>query len=383
METVHIYPLATLRPSLRRRLYEAQQEAARVWTVCRDLHLAARQHHTRWPDRDDLHAGHQRAVCPPQPDRPDGLPPVPGQCGHRPRTAPNQSQDPLPLQGQALLPVVLACAGGECGAGTHRLADGTWTPVPGLSSWSCPSRLAGASSSGRTAMNCTSRCPTAPTAHAPGQVAGHGRSGGDPSGGGDHQHGCGAGGVWAGDPLAQAATPHGPRTPGEEAQALSAGLAAVAQASRARRRKVSARKRRQIRDLRHKGTRKVIAFCQAAGRGKPLHRQPGWGAQAEQRTPSQPAHGRLGVRTRHRLSLVQSSKQPASRASLVLSGEQSASVRYAAGNRKSRGASGAAAIPSVPFKGIGMWSAASTCTRWPLEPRLPSPLTSRINEQAP
>jgi putative transposase len=54
METVHIYPLTTLRPSLRLRLYQAQQEAARVWTVCRDLHLAARQQHTRWPDRDEF-----------------------------------------------------------------------------------------------------------------------------------------------------------------------------------------------------------------------------------------------------------------------------------------------------------------------------------------
>src|SRR5215472_10423253 len=54
MEMVSIYPLATLRPSLRRRLSEAQQEAARVWTLCRDRHLAARQQHTRWPDRDEL-----------------------------------------------------------------------------------------------------------------------------------------------------------------------------------------------------------------------------------------------------------------------------------------------------------------------------------------
>jgi putative transposase len=54
METVHIYPLTTLSPSLRQRLDEAQHEAARVWMVCRDLHLAARQQHMRWPDRDDL-----------------------------------------------------------------------------------------------------------------------------------------------------------------------------------------------------------------------------------------------------------------------------------------------------------------------------------------
>jgi hypothetical protein len=47
METVHIYPLPTLSPSLRLRLYQAQPEAARVWTVCRDRHLAARQQHTR------------------------------------------------------------------------------------------------------------------------------------------------------------------------------------------------------------------------------------------------------------------------------------------------------------------------------------------------
>ena len=33
METVYISPLSTLRLSLRRRLYEAEQEAARVWTL--------------------------------------------------------------------------------------------------------------------------------------------------------------------------------------------------------------------------------------------------------------------------------------------------------------------------------------------------------------
>ena len=35
----------------------------------------------------------------------------------------------------------------------------------------------------------------------------------------------------------------------------------------AARRKVTARKRRQIRDLRHKGTRRVVAFCQQQGVG--------------------------------------------------------------------------------------------------------------------
>ena len=41
METVRILVLAGVRPHLQRRLYEAQQEAARVWTLCRHLHLVA------------------------------------------------------------------------------------------------------------------------------------------------------------------------------------------------------------------------------------------------------------------------------------------------------------------------------------------------------
>ena len=56
METVRIYPLPTLRKGYARRLREARMEAARVWTVCRDLHLAARQAHTRWPHEADLQA---------------------------------------------------------------------------------------------------------------------------------------------------------------------------------------------------------------------------------------------------------------------------------------------------------------------------------------
>lgn len=54
METVRIYRLDSLRPRYRVRLRDAQMEAARVWTLCRDIHLSARQQHTRWPNRDEL-----------------------------------------------------------------------------------------------------------------------------------------------------------------------------------------------------------------------------------------------------------------------------------------------------------------------------------------
>jgi putative transposase len=54
METVRIYRLSNLRPKTLARLREAQMEAARVWMLCRDLHLHARRNHQRWPDRDNL-----------------------------------------------------------------------------------------------------------------------------------------------------------------------------------------------------------------------------------------------------------------------------------------------------------------------------------------
>ena len=54
METVRIYRLTGLRPRYRAQLYAAQMEAAQVWTLCRDMHLAARQQRTPWPREHDF-----------------------------------------------------------------------------------------------------------------------------------------------------------------------------------------------------------------------------------------------------------------------------------------------------------------------------------------
>lgn len=54
METVRVFRLGRLPSSLFMRIAEAQREAARVWMLCRDLHLHARQNHLPWPTRDDL-----------------------------------------------------------------------------------------------------------------------------------------------------------------------------------------------------------------------------------------------------------------------------------------------------------------------------------------
>jgi len=54
MQTVRIYRLKHLDRRTRARLKAAQLEAARVWTYCVDRHRAARAERTRWPSQDDL-----------------------------------------------------------------------------------------------------------------------------------------------------------------------------------------------------------------------------------------------------------------------------------------------------------------------------------------
>jgi putative transposase len=138
------------------------------------------------------------------------------------------------------------------------------------------------------------------------------------------------------------------------------------------RRNVSARKRRQVRDLRHKGTRKVITFCQQQGVsilfiGNPHGvRNKNNGRHHNQRM----AQWEYGQDIAY---LSYKAKLAGIESSLVLSGVRAASVLYAAGNKKSKGVCGAAAIPSVSLKDIGMWLAALICTLWRLARRYLSP----------
>ena len=124
METVRIYRLTGLRPRYRARLRTAQMEAAKVWTLCRDMHLM--------PAGSAAMAGgegprgrHQRPVCPVQPDHPGDLSRLSGQHRGDTRTAKKESEDSLPLQRQTLLSAALARSGSDPGAWTYRVADGT------------------------------------------------------------------------------------------------------------------------------------------------------------------------------------------------------------------------------------------------------------------
>ena len=54
MERVRIVSLKGIRKRQSAAIRAGQMEAARVWTACRDAHLAARQEHGKWPNRDAL-----------------------------------------------------------------------------------------------------------------------------------------------------------------------------------------------------------------------------------------------------------------------------------------------------------------------------------------
>ena len=153
-------------------------------------------------------------------------------------------------------------------------------------------------------MSCTSRCRSVlPQRLRAG--TGHRRPGRDPSGCRHHHHGCSAGGVWAGYPVPETAAPHGPGAVGEEAQALPAGLAAVAHVVG---RSAPGERAQATADPgpAPQGHAAGDHLLPGTGGGTPVHRQPQRGAQASQRAPPQPADVCLGIRPGHRLSHVQS-----------------------------------------------------------------------------
>jgi putative transposase len=54
MQTVRIYRLTHLAPTLFKRLKEAQIEGAQVWNQCCELHKQARAMHSPWPGQSEL-----------------------------------------------------------------------------------------------------------------------------------------------------------------------------------------------------------------------------------------------------------------------------------------------------------------------------------------
>lgn len=65
MYTVRIYRLTHLSPALFQRLKAAQMEAAQVWNRCCELHKEARKAHTKWPGEKELRQATKKrfAMC--------------------------------------------------------------------------------------------------------------------------------------------------------------------------------------------------------------------------------------------------------------------------------------------------------------------------------
>ena len=266
METVYIYPLATLRKGYARRLREARMEVARVWTLCRDLHLAARQAHTRWPTRDDLqqatkglfalHSQTVQMVC--------------QQFLANVDTArelrQTDSKIRYPYKDKRSYPLLwpAQAVSRERGRIVLPMGRGRQSLVFKLE---LPEQMGGCKLVWKDGYELHVSVPVSPAAMAPGQVQA------TVDLGEIHQAA-----VTTNTGVALVVSGRGIRSLKRRHHMAMGQLARKRKRCKpgsrrsrllwAARRKVSARKRRQIRDLRHKGTRKVIAFCQQQGVGR-------------------------------------------------------------------------------------------------------------------
>ena len=351
METAYIYPLATLRKGYARRLREARMEVARVWTLCRDLHLAARQAHTRWPTRDDLqqatkglfalHSQTVQMVC--------------QQFLANVDTArelrQTDSKIRYPYKDKRYYPLLwpAQAVSRERGRIVLPMGRGRQSLVFKLE---LPEQMGGCKLVWKDGYELHVSVPVSPAAMAPGQVQA------TVDLGEIHQAA-----VTTNTGVALVVSGRGIRSLKRRHHMAMGQLARKRKRCKpgsrrsrllwAARRKVSARKRRQIRDLRHKGTRKVIAFCQQQGVGRLFIGNPHG---VRQRNSGRHHNQRMSAWEYGQdiAYLSYKAKIASTRSFTGTERERRASVRYAAGNRKYAGGIGAAAIPGAHFKGTAI-----------------------------
>ena len=266
METVRIYPLPTLRKGYTRRLREARMEASRVWSLCRDLHQAARQQHTRWPHEADLQAAtkgrfalHSQTV---QLIFHTFLANIDSTRELR-KTNPKIR---YPYKDKRYYPLLWPAQAVSVERGRIVLPMGR-----GRSSLvfklDLPERMGACKLVWKDGYELHVSVPVCPAATAPGQAQA------TVDLGEIHQAAVttttGAALVVSGRGIRSLKRRHHMAL-GQLAKKRKRCQPGSRRSRRlwTARRKVSARKRRQIRDLRHKGTRRVIAFCQAQGVGR-------------------------------------------------------------------------------------------------------------------
>ena len=385
METIAIYLLPTLRPSLRRRLYQAQHEAARVWTLCRDLHLAARQQHSRWPNREDLqhatkghfalHSQTVQMIC--------------HQFLANVETArelrKTRRKIRYPYKDKRFFPLCWPAQAVSVERGRIVLPMGRGRPS--LVFKLDPSEPIGSvklvwKDGYELHVSVPVSVPLTPMETGPGPVQA------TVDLGEIHQAAvttnAGAALVISGRGIRALKRRHHMALGqiAKKRQRCQKGSRRWRKLQQARR-QMSARTRRQIRALRHQGTRKVITFCEQHRVGSLFIGNPDG---VRRRNRGRHHNQRLaGWQYGQDISYLSYKAKAASIMSFTGSERGTSSQCPVCGwKQRVKGTGrGAAATPGVRLQAIGMWWAVSTCTRWPLGLRLLSPLASRINELAP
>ena len=388
LETVRIYRLRGLHPRPRASLRAAHMEAAAVWTLCRDGHLAARQSHTPRPTQGDFHRATTgrfalysqtvQAMCrtflgtvATTKERRRAKPRI--RCPYKdkryyPLFGPAQAVSRE--RGQVVLPIGrgrpslvfhlnLPEQGGAC-----RLIWRAGHAVEVVVATSCAEAGEGDGAQ-------------APVTPGPGPGPAPTRAMVDL--GEIHQAAL----VIFGRGIHSHKRRHNPAL-GQIARKRTRCQKRARRWRRvhAARRKVRACKRRQVRDLRHTGTRKVIAFCQRQGVGSPFRGNRGRVRQKQSerhhsQRMSQWKYGQDLASLTYRATIADSES--------FTSSERGTSSRCPVSGWKQRvrGRHGRPRCRAALLWGIATRSAASLGARWPLAPRLTFPLRLPINGQVP
>src|ERR1051326_5222561 len=240
-------------------------QAARVWTMCRDRHLAARQQHTRWPDRDDL----QQATKGQFALHSQTVQMISHQFLANVETARELRQTNrkirYPYKDKRFFPLYWPAQAVRVERGRIVLPMGRGHPSL-VFKLDLPEQMGGCKLVWKDGYELHVSVPVSPAATVPGQVQAavdlgeiHQAAVTTSTGVALVVSGRGIRSLKRRHHMAlgQLARKRKQCTPGSQRARKLEGA----------RRQGSARKRRQVRDLRHKGTRKVIAFCQEHGVG--------------------------------------------------------------------------------------------------------------------
>ena len=209
METVRIYRLTGLRPRYQARLRAAQTGSRTGSGRCAGI-CTSPPGSSAPPGRGRRPpAGHQRSVCPAQPDRPGDLSaPFWAMSRRRGNGARQNPKIRYPYKDKRYYPLLWPAQAVSRERGRIVLPMGRGRPSL-VFHLDVPEQVGACKLVWKDGYELHVSVAAAPAERQSWLRPGHGGPGGDPPGGGDHHHGCSAGGVRPGHPLPQAAAQQG------------------------------------------------------------------------------------------------------------------------------------------------------------------------------